>query len=85
MPAERLLATTGVHRVQATTDVEDVAEQRARRAGGFLREGLLRGAQWRLGAFHDLVGHARLRTDAPPDAPPDAAPGAAVTGGPPGA
>ena len=70
-----------MHRVQASTDLENVAEQRALERAGFVREGLLRGAQWRLGAFHDLVGHSRLRTDrAPEDAP-----GPCTTGAPPGA
>lgn len=64
MLAEQLFATTGVHRVQASTDVENVAEQRALERAGFAREGVLRGAQWRQGAFHDLVAYARLRTDA---------------------
>jgi RimJ/RimL family protein N-acetyltransferase len=53
-----------VHRVQASTDVLNVAEQRALERAGFQREGVLRGAQWRRGAFHDLVSYARLRTDA---------------------
>lgn len=30
---------------------------------GFTEQGLLRGAQWRGGAFHDLVAFSRLRTD----------------------
>jgi RimJ/RimL family protein N-acetyltransferase len=61
--AEYLFATTPVHRVQASTDVENVAEQRALERAGFRREGVLRGAQWRAGAYHDLVAFARLRTD----------------------
>ena len=61
--AEYLFATTPVHRVQATTDVENAAEQRALERAGFRREGVLRGAQWRLGGYRDLVSYARLRTD----------------------
>ena len=61
--AEHLFATTSVHRVQATTDVENGAEQRALERAGFRREGVLRGAQWRLGGYHDLVSYARLRSD----------------------
>jgi RimJ/RimL family protein N-acetyltransferase len=64
MLAEYLFATTPVHRVQASTDVENVAEQRALERAGFAREGVLRGAQWRRGGYHDLVSYARLRTDA---------------------
>lgn len=62
--AEYLFATTAVHRVQAGTDVTNVAEQRALERAGFTREGVLRGAQWRRGAHHDLVSYSRLRTDA---------------------
>ena len=93
MLAEHLFLTTGVHRVQATTDVDNVPEQRALVRAGFTREGVLRGAQWRLGAFHDLVSYARLRSD--DDSPASSSdtswrsrggrPGAATDGGAPGA
>lgn len=63
MLAEHLFTTTGVHRVQASTDVENLPEQRALERAGFVREGVLRGAQWRLGAVHDLVAYSRLRSD----------------------
>jgi RimJ/RimL family protein N-acetyltransferase len=63
MLAAQLFATTPVHRVQASTDVRNTAEQTALERAGFTREGVLRGAQWRRGAFHDLVSYARLRTD----------------------
>lgn len=61
--ADYLFATTSVHRVQASTDVTNMAEQRALERAGFIREGVTRGAQWRLGAYHDLVSYARLRAD----------------------
>jgi RimJ/RimL family protein N-acetyltransferase len=61
--ADYLFATTSVDRVEASTDVDNVAEQRALSKGGFIREGVLRGAQYRRGARHDLVNYARLRTD----------------------
>lgn len=66
--AQRLLAaylfeTTDANRVEASTDVENLAEQRALDKAGFLREGVTRGAQWRAGAHHDLVVYARLRSD----------------------
>ena len=64
MLAEYLFATTPVHRVQASTDLRNVAEQHALERAGFTREGVLRGAQWRRGAYHDLLSYARLRTDA---------------------
>ena len=41
----------------------NVVEQRALEGAGFSREGVLRGAQWRRGEWHDLVSYARLRTD----------------------
>lgn len=63
MLASYLFATTAVHRVQASTDVRNVAEQKALERAGFRREGILRGAQWRQGDWHDLVSYARLRED----------------------
>jgi RimJ/RimL family protein N-acetyltransferase len=66
--AQRLLArylfeTTDAHRVEAGTDVENVAEQRALQKAGFVREGVLRGAQFRGGTHHDLVLYSLLRSD----------------------
>lgn len=58
-----LLATTPAHRVQASTDVCNVPEQKALERAGFVREGVLRGAQWRGGCWHDLALFARLRGD----------------------
>ncbi|HEX2047638.1 MAG TPA: GNAT family protein [Acidimicrobiales bacterium] len=60
---EHLFATTDVNRVEATTDVGNVAEQRALERAGFRREGILRGAQYRDGRWHDVVLYARLRGD----------------------
>ncbi len=57
-----LFATTSVHRLTASTDVDNVAEQKALLRAGFQVEGVLRGAQWRAGAFHDLVLYSRLRS-----------------------
>ena len=45
--AEHLFATTTVYRVEASTDVTNIAEQRALEKAGFTREGILRGAQYR--------------------------------------
>ncbi len=61
--ADHLFATTDVNRVEATTDVRNVAEQRALERAGFVREGVLRGAQHRDGRWHDIVLYARLRGD----------------------
>jgi RimJ/RimL family protein N-acetyltransferase len=63
MLARYLFATTPVFRVQASTDVRNVPEQKALERAGFHREGVLRGAQWREGAWNDLVSYARLRED----------------------
>lgn len=40
---EYLFAHTTVHRIQAETDVDNVAEQRALEKAGFTREGVMRG------------------------------------------
>jgi RimJ/RimL family protein N-acetyltransferase len=62
--AEYLFATYPVNRVQAGTDVTNAAEQRSLEKAGFTREGVIRGAQWRAGEWHDLVLYGRLRGDA---------------------
>jgi RimJ/RimL family protein N-acetyltransferase len=59
--ADYLFATTSVNRIEAATDVENRAEQRALEKAGFIREGVLRGAQHRAGAWHDLVIYAVVR------------------------
>lgn len=61
--AEHLFATTDVNRVEASTDVDNLAEQRALEKAGYTREGVLRGAQFRAGEFHDLIVYSRLRDD----------------------
>lgn len=58
-----LFDTTTVNRVQASTDIDNIPEQKALEYAGFTREGVLRGAQWRDGTWHDLVMYARLRAD----------------------
>lgn len=63
--AQRLLADhllESAHRVEASTDVDNIAEQRSLEKAGFDREGILRGAQLRAdGLHHDLVMYARTR------------------------
>jgi RimJ/RimL family protein N-acetyltransferase len=54
---------TAVNRVEAGTDVENVAEQRALEKAGFTREGTTRGAQWRDGAYHDCYLYSVLRSE----------------------
>lgn len=66
--AQRLLVDlffrhTPTNRVEAHTDVANVAEQRALEKAGFTREGTTRGAQWRNGRWHDGHLYAILRAD----------------------
>lgn len=59
--AAYLFATYPIERVEAETDVTNAAEQRALERAGFTREGVLRRAQFRHGAWHDLVMYSVLR------------------------
>lgn len=71
--AEWLLSGTEANRIEASTDVANVAEQRSLEKAGFVREGILRGAQHRAQGWHDLVAYAFLRADLDahrPDWPP---------------
>jgi [ribosomal protein S5]-alanine N-acetyltransferase len=60
---EYLFATTLANRIQAITDVENLAEQRALERIGFRREGIMRGLAFDGGRWHDGVLYARLRDD----------------------
>ncbi|MER6508312.1 GNAT family protein [Nonomuraea sp. NPDC001636] len=76
--AQRLLARylfdhSPVNRVQATTELGNVAEQRALEKAGFTREGVLRGGgfragEWRDGVMYGIVRADLDRTPAPPGA-----------------
>jgi RimJ/RimL family protein N-acetyltransferase len=61
--ADYLFAETLANRVEAITDVRNVAEQKALEKAGFRRDGVLRGAQFRRGEWHDMVVFSRLRND----------------------
>jgi RimJ/RimL family protein N-acetyltransferase len=61
--AQHLFAHTAVARIEAGTDVDNFAEQRALEAAGFQREGILRSAQWRAGEWRDMVWYAVVRND----------------------
>lgn len=52
-----------VQRVQATTAAENTAEQRCLEKLGFTREGVIRQAQWRDGAWHDQWIYSILRSE----------------------
>lgn len=58
-----LLDHTLAERIQATTDVQNVAEQRALDKAGFTREGRVRSAQWRAGAWHDQYLYSFVRSE----------------------
>lgn len=64
--AAYLFDTTLVERLEAGTDVDNIAEQRALDKAGFTREGVLRHAQYRAGQWRDLVAYSRLRGDPAP-------------------
>jgi RimJ/RimL family protein N-acetyltransferase len=61
--ARYLFETTAANRVEASTDVENLAEQRSLEKAGYVREGIQRGSQFRVGGYHDLVTYAVLRDD----------------------
>jgi RimJ/RimL family protein N-acetyltransferase len=63
MLVDHLFATTELDRIEASTDVENIAEQRALEKAGFRREGVLRGAQLRGGIRRDLVHYGLVRGD----------------------
>lgn len=53
------------NRIEAATEVGNVAEQRALEKAGFTREGVLRSTGWWDGAYRDGVWYSMLRTDQP--------------------
>jgi RimJ/RimL family protein N-acetyltransferase len=66
--AQRLLVVylfgyTTAHRLQAGTEVDNVAEQRALERVGFIREGVMRGAHFRSGRWRDSVMYGLVRDD----------------------
>jgi RimJ/RimL family protein N-acetyltransferase len=62
---DHLFATTELDRIEASTDIDNIAEQRALEKAGFRREGVLRGAQLRGGVRRDLVHYGLVRGDLP--------------------
>jgi RimJ/RimL family protein N-acetyltransferase len=61
--AEYLFATTLAERIEAETDVDNLAEQRALERAGFTREGVLRHTQFRAGRWRDNVIYSVLRAE----------------------
>ncbi len=64
--AADLFDRSPTNRVQADTDIDNIAEQRSLELAGFTREGILRGAQWRRGDWHDRVIFSLLRREVTP-------------------
>ena len=58
--ADYLFGNTDAYRIEAGTDVEHTPERRALEAGGFSLGGILRGAQYRNGTWHDAF-YSRTR------------------------
>jgi RimJ/RimL family protein N-acetyltransferase len=63
-----LFAHTQVHRIEAGTGVSNIAEQRALEKAGFTREGVMRGAAFQGGRWHDAVIYSVLRDEVDLDA-----------------
>jgi RimJ/RimL family protein N-acetyltransferase len=58
-----LFATTLAEGIEAGADTSNLPEQRALEEAGLRRDGVLRGAQYREGTWHDLAFYSRLRGD----------------------
>ena len=61
--ARYLFAHTQVNRIEATTEITNVAEQRALEKAGFTREGILSSNAVRRGRWHDQVMYSVLRDE----------------------
>jgi RimJ/RimL family protein N-acetyltransferase len=68
--ARYLFAHTQVNRIQAGTEITNIAEQRSLEKAGFTREGVLRGFTFRDGRWHDGVLYSVLRGEVDLDAGP---------------
>jgi len=58
---DHLFATTPAHRVQAGTEIDNIAEQKALEKAGFKREGVNRGLYFRAGQWRDSLMYGLLR------------------------
>ena len=56
-----LFSTYPIMRVEASTDIKNMPEQRALEKAGFTRDGIMRKAQWRNGDWHDIAVYSKLR------------------------
>jgi ribosomal-protein-alanine N-acetyltransferase len=64
--SDYLFSNTLANRLEATTEQDNLAEQRALEKAGFTREGILRGRGFLRGSWRDGVIYSRLRNDASP-------------------
>jgi RimJ/RimL family protein N-acetyltransferase len=60
---DRLFTTTETYRVQTDTAVDNPAEQRALEKIGMVREGIVRGAEYRNGRYYDHILYSILRPE----------------------
>jgi [ribosomal protein S5]-alanine N-acetyltransferase len=67
--AHYLFSTTLANRLEALTEADNTAEQRALERAGFVQEGTLRGRAFVRGAWRDGLMYSRLRSDPPPFEP----------------
>src|SRR5918995_1504555 len=65
--ADYLFSTTTAHRLEAVTEVDNFAEQRALEPAGFIREGVLRGRGFVRGQRRDGYIYSPLRDDPAPE------------------
>ena len=59
-----LFAHSQVNRIEAGTEINNIAEQRALEKAGFSREGIIRGSAFQGGRWHDGVLYSVLRAEA---------------------
>jgi len=78
MLVEYLFAHTPVNRIEASTEEDNVAEQRALEKAGFLREGRLRGVAFRDGGWRDGFLYGIVREDQTAGRPTGSLPSAVV-------
>jgi len=63
LATDLLFRHTLVNRVEASTDVTNLPEQKVLERLGFTREGIMRGSQFRSGRFNDMVMYSLLREE----------------------
>jgi RimJ/RimL family protein N-acetyltransferase len=73
--ARYLFAHSPINRIQAVTEVDNVAEQRALEKAGFVREAVMAGRTFRHGVWRDEVLYRMLRAELPVTADGAATPG----------